>query len=295
MVPLKQTAFSEIDGFAGGVGRLFLLNLADSIELRLVAEADVASFYARLDAIGTRSESGWWLRAVEPVLPACVAVPLSGRERFATVQAVTRNELARADSEAELDNTAPDPRATLSDRLAASLLSSRQSKKKYWLTDERCLAGAASPDDVRDKLGLDWVDDGIVLIQFSLSGKVVAAAGVYRPSALCGGSHRFRARRHDEEAQRGFQRWGRTVNLGFWRHYRRRHARLAGAAESVSNVGPLNAGIAVARLLGRTVRPSRCSSPHDHQQFAVALNEGKAVDPATLYGRLTGGAAAGRP
>jgi hypothetical protein len=280
---MDRGVFDEIYADSTGEGQLFLLNLADSIELDLVDVTVMQDYSTWLNSVADRSRPGWWKGRLGSVLPATKKPSLSGKERLVTVAAIKKDEYEKYTSKARLYGAI----SSIPSRVAAEVLTSRQGKIYYWITEKSALRAATTPDEVRDALGLDWVGQESVLFQFDLDGSAVSKADTKRPSGLCGGSARFRARRADETSPKTHDGWGRTVHLESWRKGRD-HASLSasGAPELISLVGPLPVGGTNVTLIGETASPSGCSAVSDHNLFAIALNSGSRLDAETLFKRL---------
>lgn len=281
---LKRDLFDQIDSFPKG--RLFLLNLAESIELKLVGTTHIQDFFSRLDSVPDRTVDQWWLHAISAVLPAEKSPEFKGGERFATIIAMSADRASVIDPEAELLGPVPQHPQLVDEPVVRSILLSRQHKKVYWLTEARSLQGAHSADGVRDALGLDWIDEDMALYRLDIERSKVATASTKRPSGLCRGTPRFKVRRFDERSHRAYNNWGRTVHLGAWRRRRPARGQIAGAAEVVSALGPLKEGWAEVRFIGWTRNPSDCSADDDHTLFSIALNAGQSVEPDSLYQRI---------
>ena len=280
---MRRDLFDAV--FAFPVGRLFLLNLADSMELLLIDRAGYRAFLTELENVADRGVEGWWQVPLMGSALASSAAPVHGGERFSSVAALRLTDVRRIDAIRELAGDDPDVREVVEDAVLRTFLLSRLQKKDYWLTDRRSLKSAGTADEVRDRLGLDWVNDEMFLYRIDLRVDRVAAAGPKRPSALCRGTARFRARRHDEVRPRHFRGWGRTVELSAWCG-RRAAAKMVGAAEVISPVGPLMPDDGEMHYVGRTHHPSYCTEDADHADFAVLLNGGSAPDTDAMYRRL---------
>lgn len=280
---MRRDSFDQI--FVFDVGKIFLLNLVDSLELKLVDRAGYQRFRDQLEGIAQCTTDGWWRDPMRSVFVASRSPRLRGDERFVSVAALSQPQLRKIDPLRELAGDLPEPHRVVDDAVLRAFLSSRLHKKTYWLTDLRSLGRPANADAVRDRLGLDWVEDDMYLYRTDMRRDRVASAGPWRPSALCDGTARFRARRCDEVRPRGFAGWGRTVELSAWRR-RRLGAAIAGAAELIAGLGPLAPGDCEIRYLGRTEEPSQCDTAKDHQEFCKYINGGQVPDPELLYRRL---------
>lgn len=280
---MDRSVFDDIYADSTGEGQLFLLNLADSIELDLVDVTAVRGYSTWLTSVADRSRPGWWKGRLGPLLPATKKPALSGKERLATVAAIKKDEYEKYTAKARLYGAV----VSISSRVAEEVLTSRQGKIHYWITEKSALRTATTPDEIRDALGLDWVGEESVLFQFDLDASAVSKADTKRPSGLCGGSARFRARRADESSPKAHDGWGWTVHLESWRNGRD-YASLgtSGAPELISLVGPLPVGGTNVTLIGETKSPSGCSDVSDHNLFAIALNSGSRLDADTLFKRL---------
>lgn len=281
---MRKDIFENIWGFAEG--RLFLLNLCDSCELSLLSEAHMEEFLNGIESIPetARSNNRWWLYAISPhtILSQCVPI-LSGHEQFSTVVCIPQGE--DNDPEDEFFGVS----APGAGRLAAAnerIFKSRQSKKVYWLSDTAAMSDVTLPDDVRDRLGLDWAGEDMVLYRIGVpSIKVETIAR--RPSGLSRGSARFKALREDDIKPSGYEQWGMTVDLKKWRHAKASNDSIKGAPELVANIGPLNSsGVGDVSRLGVTRNPSGCTSDADHKKFSGWLNQHHPLKPDEIYNRL---------
>lgn len=280
---MKRDVFDSIFRFV--VGQIFLLNLADSMRLHLIDKAGYARFIDMLDGDADRSVDGWWSHPLRSAFFASQVPVMSGRELFSSVVAYNRESVFRADALQDLLDDEPDRRRLSEDASVKILLTTKTNKKIYWLTDRRSLNFVSSADTLRDKLGLDWVDDEMYLYRIDFDYERVITNPLRRPSALCGGTPRFCARRHDESAHRYFKGWGRTIDLRAWRT-RKPRARLGGAAELISRLGPVLDGVAGIWFVGMTRSPSGCSSDEDHADFARILNEDAVLQADPLYSQI---------
>lgn len=282
---MDRPLFDDIFDFI--LGEIFLLNLIDSMELALIEKSSYGDFLQQLSAVTERNTEGWWRDALQATILASKQPGFKGMEHFSSILALNESDLQRLDGESELRGASPDEARLLTDKFLRNILVSRLQKKLYWLTDRRCLVSRKTADQVRDRLGLDLVDDMMHLFRIDLKPQRVIKAQPRRPSALCDGTPRFRVRRHDEAGHLRFKDWGRTVDLDAWRK-RSFGSAIAGAAELISDIGPLSPadGINIS-YLGKTQNPAQCSDQEDHESFAAYLNNGKRVDRDSLYRRLT--------
>lgn len=268
-------------------GKLFLLNLLDSCALHLLSSAHMTAFLNSLESVpeDERGEEGWWLKAIprHEILSKC-GPTLTNSEQLATIICVPRAE--DMDPEDEFFGNQDDSATSLTSA-SARIFKSRQSKKVYWLSDERSMTDVSAPDDIRDRLGLDWVGEDMVLYRVKFDPPTTPDVVIKRPSGLCRGSSRFKAHREDEQNPLVYKGWGMTVDLKRWRHRASNQATVAGAPEFVTNIGPLNASlVGGVERVGATRKPSGCTTDADHKQFAVWLNKHQALDADNVYSQL---------
>lgn len=263
-----------------------MLNLLDSCELGLLAKDHVVDFLKDVGAIPheERNHEGWWLPAIpwHTVVSKC-APTRSGNEQFSTVICVKQD--VDGDPESEFFGTRTSNVVEL-DEAEEKIFKSRQSRKVYWLSDTTAMTDATTADAVRDRLGLDWAQENMVVYRVSVPE--ARAVNAKRPAGLSGGSPRYKARREDEATHLNYSQWGMTVDLEKWRRAKAGNDSIAGVPELVADVGPLNStenGVVV--RLGATRNPSGCTSEHDHKAFARRLNSNQIVEAEAVYIRLT--------
>lgn len=285
---MDRALFTAIHEESSGVGCIFLLNLADSLELGLLSRESYGAYLTWLRGRPDRSLDGWWTQPPTSPLPANVEPVLAASSRLVTVMAVPMAGLPTYSGRSRVYGTPPSPQAMVATEASLEALRSRMgSKLHYWITDSLALGAAGSADEVRDLLGLDWLGAEWAVFKVYLDAAHVSACETRRPSGLCDGSARFRARRPDEAAPTSHPGWGRAVHLGAWRAGRSRALLPAtGAPELITMAGPLAATGAPVDYVGETATDSGCLDPTDHAQFALALNAGNAVAPDALLQRL---------
>jgi hypothetical protein len=281
---MKRDVFDNIWKFPEGC--LFLLNLLDSCDLNLLAKDHVNGFLNDVEIIPheERNHDKWWLSAIPWHTVASKCVPArSGNEQFST--AICIHQDMDGDPEREFFGDSVINIVKL-DEAEEKIFKSRQSRKIYWLSDTTAMNNATTADAVRDRLGLDWAQENMVVYRVSVPN--AKAVNAKRPAGLSGGSPRFKARREDETSHLSYQQWGMTVDLEKWRRAKADNDTIVGVPELVADVGPLNStenGV-VARL-GITRNPSGCTSEHDHKAFARRLNSNQTVEAEAVYNRLT--------
>lgn len=278
---MEREIFDNIWSFIEG--KLFLLNFRDSLALNLINTEITTNFISSLsDVFKTKPNyNGWWLNAFprNAVLSISVAT-LSGLENLATVVC----EKIHSDPEEEFFGV-PAPIGILPPD-SEKLFKSRQTKKKYWISDSNSMPDKASADDARNHLGLDWVQEDMVLYMIEIN-TLTRYHNLLRPSALCDGSTRFRVYREDESNHNNYPKWGMTVDLGRWHSAKINGGSISGAPEVVSNIGPLNSkNVSSVIKLGVTRKPSGCTDDLDHQTFAKWLNNHKPPVADELYDEI---------
>lgn len=269
-------------------GRIFLLNLAESIEIGLVDAGQANAYGTALAAWSERSSKRWWLNAIAGSAVAKQQPAMRAWERLATIVSLSRSDALAVDPVLALYGASRLAGDVLDDDVLRAILIMKSRKKLYWVTEQRSIARALKADEVRDLLGLDWADEDIVLYRVDLDGVRARKAAPLRPSGLCRGSARFKARRHDERHHRAYKGWGRTVDLAAWRTAWGAQAFGAtGACELVAELGPLDAGAGAWHFVGETEHPSGCNSDADHLRFAEALLGDRGADADDLHRRVS--------
>lgn len=281
---MKRDVFDNIWKFPEGC--LFLLNLLDSCELGLLAKDHVDDFLKDVEAIpyDGRNHDRWWAPTIprHTVISKC-SPAYSGKEQFATVIPIPLGD-ARPPKD-EFFGTDTSHIVPL-DEADETIFKTRQARKVYWLSDTAAMNDATTADTVRDRLGLDWVQENMLLYRVNVPA--AKAANAKRPAGLSGGSPRFKARREDEATHLNYQKWGMTVDLHKWRLAQVGNNPIAGVPELVADVGPLTSmEYGNVLCIGITRNPSGCTSEHDHKAFAYHLNANQPLAAEAIYNRLT--------
>ncbi len=266
-------------------GTLFLLNLLDSLEVGIVDKIQVKKYFARLLAVPLvdRHREGWWWRCQPLWGLSDVAHPLQEAPTSSLVGA--RWLPVRRLETCGLGVLNYESSRTIVDQEEIRILVAElfpRNKNWYWFSSVAAINNSILPSQAREKLGLDWLSADYACFSVEIAmADAGDCGGAFRPTGLCGGSMRFRARREDENGHLSYPSWGMTVDLAAWKQ---RKEKISGVPEALLALSERSI-IELSRINCHGILRD-IVSPNDHAEFAVLLNGGCSLDVDVLFDRL---------